>query len=174
MSSTLGYELFNEPPLCGATWADEQNFNTWMSEQIRTLSSKIIVYDPPYVSNTQQSEIKGTSPANGVKPIGISNLVLGPHEYNMNTISSDFAGWAAVGLPVFIGEWAVSFTTVNRTTADTYIANFYAAAKQYDFASTYWQWGPEIIENVLPSILFITRQHLILPPRGQVVVIRGI
>lgn len=146
-SSTLGYEIMNEPPMVsGMTSANMQQYNTYIAQQIRTISSKTIVFMGPY-SCVGCGKITGSAPILSVAPTGTSNIAIDAHEYSSSSISSDFSAWQTAsqqlgGIPVWIGEWAVcNGCTMSQSQAQSTIQSYENAFHQYNFANTYWMWS---------------------------------
>jgi hypothetical protein len=140
--STLGYEGMNEPPLA-PSGETQQTFNQWFYNQVRTVSSKAVVFDPPYGNpGGGGGPIKGTSAAQNVKPIG-NNIVLDYHDYGAtgSQLSGDVSQWTAVtGLSgSFMGEFGLANPT-DESSSFNYFVSVYPSLKQYGSGSTVFAW----------------------------------
>jgi hypothetical protein len=138
-SSTMGYEIMNEPP---GTGTEEQPYNQFVYDQIRSIgSTKTVIYCNPF-DCPGCGPTFGTGPSQSAKPSG-TNIALDCHDYDSmgTTLAAHIAEWTAVtGLVgVVMGEFGSRGTT--ETEAQTYLTDHYTQIKNGGIASTYWWWA---------------------------------
>ena len=158
-SSTLGYEILNEPPIFSSNgmtnmsaydFAGMQAFNTYVSSNLRTLTSKIIIYDRSYMHPDILSTCIGVVPSclSIVAPRKVSNIALDYHQYNTynSTLLGEIQSFSTHNhVPVFLGEYApCSRTNTTCPTSETlvgqYIYDLMSTAHSDGWAWTYWSW----------------------------------
>ena len=114
-SSTLGYEMLNEPQIHGdEQWEKAGEFNTYLVKELRKVTQKILVFSQQ-IPGSKSSEVIEVTPENIAKmaPDDKNNIVFkftlyrlpepgGYHEDRFNTYldASEISG-----IPVMIGEW---------------------------------------------------------------------
>jgi hypothetical protein len=140
--STLGYEIMNEPPVA-PSGETQQTFNQWFYNQVRTVSSKAVVFDPPYGNpGGGGGPIKGTQAAQNVMPNG-NGLVLDYHDYGVigSALDADVSQWANVsGLSgYFMGEFGIDYPT-NFSSALNYFSCVYPTLNKYGAGSAVFAW----------------------------------
>jgi hypothetical protein len=147
-SSTIGYEILNEPNPCGASLSNLKSFEQYQANNFQANTNKSIVFMGPYVG-LQLGEDEY------VAPTGITNLVMDVHcyieqycgGYNFTMFQQDMAGVYGVGtklgVPIWIGEWSVCNPApclVNESYSNRIVRAYNSAFQQYNFADTYWVW----------------------------------
>ena len=132
--STVGYELANEP--CAPNDSTLTNYDTYFAQQLRSLTSKAIVYG---------SRSYDTLPGSANPPQNVTNLVQDVHSYdNPSQISST---WASIGrqdkTPMLIGEFGTLNPTCETTQPclDNIYRGYITAAHQYGFGIAFWEWA---------------------------------
>jgi len=161
-TSTLGYELINEPPM----WASNtpattssynlqgmQAFNTYAASSIRLYSTKTIVYDRPYLHPDITPNCIAASPSCllTVAPKA-PNIALDYHQYNnfSVTLVAEYQSFSTRnGIPVLLGEFGpCSRSNPSCPTDQTAVAQFIGTAVSTShsdgWAWCYWAWreGP--------------------------------
>ena len=107
-SSTLGYEILNQPTVFDKSqYAKIGQYNTFIAQQLRNDTSKFIFFD--FACNTDCSDIEFSNQSL-LKPSGIDNVIFAPHRYGkpftdmftfLKNLSSNWGG-----IPIVLGEWA--------------------------------------------------------------------
>jgi hypothetical protein len=157
-SSTLGYEIMNEPAIFSSTgtrsgfynFQGMQQFNNYIGKGLRTVTSKIIFFDHPY---TNPDNLPNCIPSCLLEsyPSLVSNIAFDDHEYNTYnaTLWAQYASFAEkIGAPVVIGEWApcsgspntISSCAASRAAVDQFIQTYLTAFKNYGWAWCYYRW----------------------------------
>ena len=114
-TSTLGYEILNEPQIHSADqWEKIGKYNTFMTNELRKLTNKALVFDMTIPVLFHNLKINMTS-ENIVKmlPQAKNNIILKISLYGIPTLGSYqeqklnlFIGVANItGVPLYIGEW---------------------------------------------------------------------
>jgi hypothetical protein len=112
--STLGYEILNEPQVHSVDqWSKIGTYNTFMVNQLRTLTHKTIAYSMNIpidlkspIGVTSQNLAK-MAPANKQNVVFKISLYAVPTDYNYQQKRLDIFIKAAqlAGVPLYIGEW---------------------------------------------------------------------
>jgi hypothetical protein len=158
-SSTLGYELVNEPPIWSSTSSSEiasfnlqgmAAFNTYIASAIRTYSTKTIIFDRPYLHPDIVPSCILSSPSCllAVAPQGASNLALDYHQYDYFnlTIASEYQQFSLANkIPVFLGEFGpCSRSNASCPTSESSVAQgiqeAISTAHSDGWAWCYWGW----------------------------------
>ena len=158
-TSTLGYEIMNEPPIfpSGTTTGTPtfnlkgmQDFNTYIATNIRKITSDIVVYDRPYLHPDVLPGCVSEVPSclSEVTPTGVSNVVLDYHQYdtlNLTFLSEIQAFSKQHSIPIFLGEFAPCSRTnttcpTSQSAVEQYIYAVVSQAHSYGWAWTYWAW----------------------------------
>jgi hypothetical protein len=158
-TSTLGYEIMNEPPLfslnttAGAptfNFSGMLKFNSYMATNLRQITSDTIVYDRPYLHPDVLTSCVSNIPSCllEVTPTGVSNVVLDYHQYdtlNVTLLSEIQAFSKQHSIPVFLGEFAPCSRTnttcpTSQSAVEQYIYAVVSQAHSYGWAWTYWAW----------------------------------
>jgi Cellulase (glycosyl hydrolase family 5) len=114
-TSTLGYEILNEPQIHSADqWEKIGKYNTFMTNELRKLTNKALVFDMTIPVLFHNLKINMTS-ENVVKmlPQAKNNIILKISLYGIPTLGSYqeqklnlLVGVANItGVPLYIGEW---------------------------------------------------------------------
>jgi Cellulase (glycosyl hydrolase family 5) len=162
-TSTLGYELLNEPQVYDKTqWQKIGNYNTYISNELRKLSSKTIVFD-----RQLPSDIGGpifALPDNMVKmaPKNTTNTMfkttlfgLPTHcSYAEDRLSTSARTAQLASVPLWIGEFNIGITPnapiadINQTEVNLFVDKF-EEIKAWGWS--YWMWSfrqhPENVQN---------------------------
>jgi hypothetical protein len=158
-TSTLGYEIMNEPPLfplnttTGTTVFDfsgMQEFNSYIATNLRHITSDIIVYDRPYLHPDVLPSCVSEVPSCllEVMPTRVSDIALDYHQYdtlNATLLSEIQAFSKRHSVPVFLGEFAPcsrlnTSCPTSQSAVDQYIYALVSEAHSYGWAWTYWAW----------------------------------
>ena len=112
--STLGYEILSEPHVDSIDeWDKVGNFNTFMTDELRKVTQKIIAYSQQVPASINAPKIKVT-PENQAKmvPENITNVVFKISLYGVPTDPYHGARLAVLskagklaGVPLYVGEW---------------------------------------------------------------------
>src|SRR5919197_300895 len=112
--STLGYEILSEPHINSIDeWAKVGKFNTFMTDELRKVTQKIIAYSQQVPASINAPKIKVT-PENQAKmvPENITNVVFKISLYGVPTDPYHGARLAILikagklaGVPLYVGEW---------------------------------------------------------------------
>jgi hypothetical protein len=155
-SSTLGYEIMNEPTIYSNTNSSSgsynfqgmQNFNNYIGEGIRTITSKVIFFDRPYPN---PDNLNQCAPACYLEsyPSKVSNIAMDIHLYNTYnpTFWSQYASFAKqIGVNVVVGEWAPcdsdnATCITSETAVNQFISTYMNAFKSYGWAWCYYRWA---------------------------------
>lgn len=162
-TSTLGYEILNEPQVYDETqWQKIGNYNTYVSNELRKLSSKTIVFD-----RQLPSDIGGpidALPDNMAKmaPRNTTNVMLkttlfGLPEhcsYGEDRLSTSARTAQLARVPLWVGEFNIGITPneptadINQTEVNLFVDKF-KEIKAWGWA--YWMWSfrqhPENVKN---------------------------
>ena len=151
--STLGYEILNEPQVYNLShWYKIGNYNTYISDELRELTSKTIIFD-----RQLPSDIGGpihALPDNMAKmaPKNTTNIVfkatlfgLPTHcsfaEARLNTVARTAE---ILGIPLWLGEFNVGITAldpiadINQTEVKLFVDKF-KEIKAWGWS--YWMWS---------------------------------
>src|SRR5919197_5080580 len=112
--STLGYEILSEPHVDSIDeWDKVGKFNTFMTDELRKVTQKIIAYSQQVPASINAPKIKVT-PENQAKmvPENITNVVFKISLYGVPTDPYHGARLAVLskagklsGVPLYVGEW---------------------------------------------------------------------
>ena len=107
-SSTLGYEILNQPTVFDKSqYAKIGKYNTFIAQQLRNHTSKFIIFD--FACNSACSDVEFSNQSL-LKPLGVDNVIFGPHRFGkpytdmftfLENLSSNWGG-----IPIVLGEWA--------------------------------------------------------------------
>jgi|GEM_PF-2347164 len=158
-TSTLGYEIMNEPPLFSSNtttgalqfdFSGMQRFNSYIATHLRHITSDTIVYDRPYVHPDVFPSCVSEVPSClfEVMPTGVSNIALDYHQYDTlnSTLLSEIQTFSKeYSVPVFLGEFAPcsrldTACPTSQSAVDQYIYAIVSEAHSYGWAWTYWAW----------------------------------
>jgi hypothetical protein len=114
-SSTLGYEILNEPQIHkDSQWSKVGSYNSFMVDELRKLTEKTIVYSQQIPTSLKNSEINMT-PKNIAKmaPANKTDVVFKvtlygepiPDTYQGNRFRIFVKAGEIAGVPLYIGEW---------------------------------------------------------------------
>ena len=137
-ASTLAYEIMNEPP---GTGSQEQPYNQFVYNNIRALSSKVIMFGAPF-NCPGCGATYGTAPAQAAEPNGI-NIAMDVHDYDStgSTLVTHIQEWNAVSglVGIVMGEFGPRLAT-SQSAAQAYLLDHYTAIKNGGLAATEWWW----------------------------------
>ena len=170
-SSTIGYELMDEPPQYTASNGTDllQNMQTWFATQVRSQTGlAIVVGSPSFDTEPSQDQ-----PPASVCLAGGSTCVLDVHYYaawagnpasvpSNSTILNQFDSWASVakgaGYPMITSQWGVcssenSCYGWSNTTVRDLIDTIALAAHQNNLGMSWWFWNCQEGSNDLQSLV---------------------
>jgi hypothetical protein len=134
-SSTLGYEILNQPTVFDKSqYAKIGKYNTFIAQQLRNHTSKFIIFD--FACNSACSDIEFSNQSL-LKPLGVDNIIFGPHRFGkpytdmftfLENLSSNWGG-----IPIVLGEWA----RTDQAEMVKYICELQAAGIGWAF----WSWN---------------------------------
>lgn len=130
-SSTLGYEIMNEPSYGFTSYSQVQPYNQFVYNTIRQAgSSKYVVWCAKDGTDLSSSDMLASAPKG-------SNIVFDIHYTGTSSGSAIAALESNIGISaVWAGEWG---STVGLTSAE--IVSQYQFYKQYGLPSTIWEWN---------------------------------
>jgi hypothetical protein len=147
--STLGYELLNEPQVHSVDqWSKIGTYNTFMVNQLRTLTQKTIAYSMNIpvdlkspIGVTPQNLAK-MAPANKANVVFKISLYAVPADNNYQQKRLDIFIKAAqlAGVPLYIGEW----NNVRRVRAAPAVQNQDLANQAQDLANQNFTTSPQL------------------------------
>ncbi|MEM3191224.1 MAG: cellulase family glycosylhydrolase [Candidatus Parvarchaeota archaeon] len=158
-SSTLGYEILNEPPIWSSNSSSDvasfnlqgmAAFNTYIASAIRTYSTKTIIFMKPYFHPDIDPSCILPSPSCLllVAPRGVSNLALDYHQYNYfnSTVASYYQQFSLANkIPILLGEFGpCSRLNASCPTSESSviqgIQEAISTAHSDGWAWCYWAW----------------------------------
>jgi len=157
-SSTLGYELINEPPVYSSNNSSSigsfnlngmAEYNNYVASGIRSYSSKIIMYDRPYLNPdiTPACIIASPSCLLTIAP-KVPNIALDYHQYNNfnSTLAAEYQSFSTKNnIPVLLGEFGPctrgnSSCATSESAVSQYIDQAISTAHSDGWAWCYWGW----------------------------------
>jgi hypothetical protein len=144
--STIGYGIMNEPWTKSQAPTDAQlhNYDEYITQRIRTLSSKAVVFQSTSIA---AASIVADAPTPDLKP-----YVYEGHNYQVGF--DPYSNWIsgaqqAQAVGVYHGEWHV-YPGSSTTQAD--ITHFVTEAKNFKMSTTWFIWtchsnSPELLDN---------------------------
>jgi aryl-phospho-beta-D-glucosidase BglC (GH1 family) len=134
-SSTLGYEILNQPTVFDKSqYAKIGKYNTFIAQQLRNHTSKYIFFD--FACNSDCSDIEFSNQSL-LKPISVDNVIFAPHRFgkpytDMFTFLENLSStWG--GIPIVLGEWA----RTDQAEIMKYVCELHAAGIGWSF----WSWN---------------------------------
>jgi aryl-phospho-beta-D-glucosidase BglC (GH1 family) len=134
-SSTLGYEILNQPTVFDKSqYAKIGKYNTFIAQQLRNHTSKYIFFD--FACNSDCSDIEFSNQSL-LKPVSIDNVIFAPHRFGkpytdmfrfLENLSSSWGG-----IPIVLGEWA----RTDQAEIMKYVCELHAAGIGWSF----WSWN---------------------------------
>jgi aryl-phospho-beta-D-glucosidase BglC (GH1 family) len=134
-SSTLGYEILNQPTVFDKSqYAKIGKYNTFIAQQLRNHTSKYIFFD--FACNSDCSDIEFSNQSL-LKPISVDNVIFAPHRFGkpytdmfrfLENLSSSWGG-----IPIVLGEWA----RTDQAEIMKYVCELHAAGIGWSF----WSWN---------------------------------
>jgi aryl-phospho-beta-D-glucosidase BglC (GH1 family) len=134
-SSTLGYEILNQPTVFDKSqYAKIGKYNTFIAQQLRNHTSKYIFFD--FACNSDCSDIEFSNQSL-LKPVSVDNVIFAPHRFGkpytdmfrfLENLSSSWGG-----IPIVLGEWA----RTDQAEIMKYVCELHAAGIGWSF----WSWN---------------------------------
>jgi hypothetical protein len=163
-SSTLGYEILNEPQVyVEDQWEKIGNYNTFIANELRHFSNKTLVFDRQLPSDVGAGPINAV-PENMAKmvPRNVRNIVFKTTLYGLPTHCSyaearlNTAATTAqlLGIPMWVGEFNIGITgedpqaDINQTEVNLFVKKFDEIRA---WGWSFWVWGfghhPQNVRN---------------------------
>lgn len=151
--STLGYEILNEPQVYSADqWKKIGNYNTFMTDELRKLTSKIIVFDRQLPSDVGgpiyalPDNMAKMAPKNTTNVIFKATLFGIPTHCSYAEARLNTAARTAqiLGIPLWLGEFNVGVTSlfpyadVDQNDVDLFISKF---GEVNSWGWSFWMWS---------------------------------
>jgi hypothetical protein len=151
--STLGYEILNEPQVYSADqWKKIGNYNTFIAQELRKLTSKIIVFDRQLPSDIGGPIYALPDNIANMVPKNTSNLVFKGTLFGLPTHCSfaearlNTAAMAAqlLRIPLWLGEFNIGITPmfpladINQSQVDLFISKF---REVNAWGWSFWTWS---------------------------------
>jgi hypothetical protein len=162
-TSTLGYEILNEPQVYDKTqWEKIGNYNTYIANELRKLSPKVIVFDRQLPSDLGGPIFALPDNMAKMAPKNIPNSMfkttlfgLPTHcSYAEDRLSTSARTAQLARVPLWIGEFNIGITTnepttdINQTEVELFVDKFEEASA---WGWAYWMWSfrqhPENVRN---------------------------
>ena len=164
--STLGYEILSEPQVHNVDqWEKIGNFNTLITNELRTLTQKTIAYSmnipvdlkgPIGLNSENLAKMAPANKANVVFKISLYGLP-SPGSYQGDRLNIFVQAGKLAGVPLYIGEWNnvvrqsnineqgeivtqinPELSNINQTEANLIVKTFKDAGA---WGMAYWQWN---------------------------------
>ncbi len=164
--STLGYEILSEPQVHNVDqWEKIGNFNTLITNELRTLTQKTIAYSmnipvdlkgPIELNSENLAKMAPANKANVVFKISLYGLP-SPGSYQGDRLNIFVQAGKLAGVPLYIGEWNnvvrqsnineqgeivtqinPELSNINQTEANLIVKTFKDAGA---WGMAYWQWN---------------------------------
>ena len=164
--STLGYEILSEPQVHNADqWEKIGNFNTLITNELRTLTQKTIAYSmnipvdlkgPIDLNSENLAKMAPANKANVVFKISLYGLP-SPGSYQGDRLNIFVQAGKLAGVPLYIGEWNnvvrqsnineqgeivtqinPELSNINQTEANLIVKTFKDVGA---WGMAYWQWN---------------------------------
>jgi hypothetical protein len=179
-SSTLGYEILNEPQIHqDSQWSEVGLYNSFMVDELRNSTGKIIAYSQQIPTSLKYSVIDIT-PENIAKmaPTNNTNVIFKvtlygepiPGTYQGDRFSIFVKGGELAGVPLYIGEWnnvkrekvdddeSTIVYQINSERSDLTQKQANSFLEDFKEANTwgwaYWNWN--LIPHPAPNVNLIT------------------
>jgi Cellulase (glycosyl hydrolase family 5) len=162
-TSTLGYEILNEPQVYDKTqWQKIGNYNTYIANELRKLTSKTIVFDRQLPSDiggpilALPDNMAKMAPKNTTNSMFKSTLFGLPEQcsYAEDRLSTSARTAQLARVPLWLGEFNIGITPndpvadINQTEVKLFIDKF-KEIRAWGWA--YWMWSfrqhPENVRN---------------------------
>lgn len=162
-TSTLGYEILNEPQVYDKTqWQKIGNYNTYISNELRKISSKTIVFDRQLPSDiggpiyALPDNMAKMAPKNTTNTMFKTTLFGLPTycSYAEDRLSTSARTTQLAGVPLWIGEFNIGVTPsaptadINQTELNLFVDKFEEIRA---WGWSYWMWSfrqhPENVQN---------------------------
>ena len=152
-NSTLGYEILNEPQVYSVDqWKKIGNYNTFIADELRKLTSKVIVFDRQLPSDIGGPIFALPDNMAEMAPRNTSNVVFKATLFGLPTYCSyaearlNTAGRTAqlLEIPLWLGEFNVGITPsdpiadINQSEASLFISKF---GEIGTWGWSYWMWS---------------------------------
>jgi hypothetical protein len=171
--STLGYEILNEPQVYSIDqWDKIGKYNTFIANELRTITKKIIVFD-----RQLPSDVGGplnAFPENMAKmaPKNVTNVLFKSTLYGLPTHCSSAEGrlnTAAetaklLGIPLWIGEFNIGTTAqhpiadLNQTEVNTFVQKF-KEIKAWGWSLWIWSFIPSSVDTKNANLVNFTTSY---------------
>jgi hypothetical protein len=183
-TSTLGYEILNEPQIHNdRQWKEVGEFNTYMVKELRKITQKIIVFSQQ-IPGSKSADTINITPKNIAKmaPDNKTNVIFKftlyrlpePNSYHDERFKTYVEAGEISNIPVLIGEWnnveRVKVKETNNEGVKTELYKIDAGASDIDHRraasfiekfeeSPIWgwaYWGWNYITNPVPPVNLVT------------------